>query len=309
MYGNHLATTQQCFHLSLTTRSMLAAIKSTPAYLRIFINYARHRISGRRYEFVASTFFGSRIAGNTADLIPRKLFLFGIWEPNITHWVREQLSPGDTFVDVGANLGYYSLLASKLVGNIGKVVAIEASPRNAYQLRRNLALNQTPNVRIVQAAASDKTGALSLYHGPAGKPGDTSIVFREGFTYECEVTAAQLCEILSSSEISTARIIKIDVEGAEWSVIAGLLPCLNLTRPDMELVLEINPHDLVTLGRRAENLIARLTDAGFCAYTIKNEYPSRRYVPPLRLARPQRLNGPVTQLTDMIFSRRDAASL
>ncbi len=289
--------------------TLVSAMRILLAYLRISINYVKHRVSGRNYDFVASTFFGSRIAGNTADHIPRKLFLFGIWEPNLTHWVWERLRPGETFVDVGANLGYYSLLASTLVGDTGKVIAVEASPTNAAQLQRNLALNRNRNVRVVQAAASDRVGTLSLYRGPPGRPGQSGVIAGEGLEYECEVPAAPLCEILTPSEISTARIIKIDVEGAEWSVIAGLIPCLKATSPDLELVLEINPFDLARLGRCAEDLISILTSAGFHGYTIKNQYLSRYYLPPLRFARPQRLSGPVTALTDVIFSHRDETYL
>jgi len=266
-------------------------------------------MSGGHHDFVASTFFGSRITGNTGDQVPRRLFLFGVWEPNITNWICENLGPGDTFVDVGANIGYYSLLASKLVGDTGKVIAIEASPTNVAQLDRNLALNRTQNVRMVQAAASDVVGTLPLYRAWTGDPGHKSVIAAEGFTYECEVPAAPLCEILTRSEISMARIIKIDVEGAEWSVITGLVPCLKAARPDLELALEVSPRSLAGLGRRAEDLIGALTSAGYHAYTIKNDYTARSYLPPLRLARPQRQRAPVTELTDMIFSQRDEAHL
>ncbi|SCF63177.1 hypothetical protein GA0115259_100393 [Streptomyces sp. MnatMP-M17] len=68
--------------------------------------------------------FGARFAVDTQDLIQRYIYLFGVWEPHMTRWLRGRLEPGDTFVDVGANIGYYSVLASQLVGDGVKVVAI-----------------------------------------------------------------------------------------------------------------------------------------------------------------------------------------
>ena len=71
-------------------------------------------------RFVARTTFGAAIAGNTKDLIQRHIFYFGVWEPNLTGFLTTRLNRGDVFVDVGANIGYFSLLASRLVGRRGK---------------------------------------------------------------------------------------------------------------------------------------------------------------------------------------------
>lgn len=285
------------------------AIKAVPAYVRLLKNYALHRLSGCHRDFVTATFFGSRVAGNIADNLPRKLFLFGIWEPNLTYWIREQLRPGDTFVDVGANFGYYSLLASKLVGSAGNVIAIEASPSIVAGLKRNLDLNKTRNVRVIEKAVSDTVGTLSFYRGPAGWPGQNSFIKGANMTYECDVSTAPLCGLLAPAEIAAARIMKIDVEGGECAAIAGLMPCLRATRSDLEIALEVNPCHLASLGQSAEELIAVMAGAGFHAYRILNEYAGRSYLPPLKLSRPQRLREPLTGLTDMVFSRRDQAAL
>src|SRR5215470_15194542 len=79
----------------------------------------------RPREFTCRTRFGGRISGTTEDLIQRHLYFFGTWEPHISGWIEASLRAGDCFVDVGANIGHYSLLASALVGPGGHVVAIE----------------------------------------------------------------------------------------------------------------------------------------------------------------------------------------
>jgi tRNA/tmRNA/rRNA uracil-C5-methylase (TrmA/RlmC/RlmD family) len=117
------------------------------------------------HEFVVSTSFGMRIAGDTRDIIQGFIYFFGMWEPSLTRWIQERLAPGDIFIDVGANIGYYSLLASKLVGHSGSVVAIEPSPKIFSALQHNLALNHIENVRVVNMAVSDRREALRLFRG------------------------------------------------------------------------------------------------------------------------------------------------
>src|SRR2546426_1213516 len=93
------------------------------------------------YEFVARTVFDRKIAGNTREMLQQFIYYFGVWEPHLTRWIAQRLAPGDTFVDVGANIGYFSLLASKVVRDSGTVVAIEPSPSIFSRMQSNLARN------------------------------------------------------------------------------------------------------------------------------------------------------------------------
>src|SRR5262249_14717294 len=158
---------------------------------------------------------------------------FGLWEPNITSWISSSLRRGDSFIDVGANIGYYSLLASSLVGQQGSVVAVEASPKTFSELQTNLTLNKTNNVRSVNLAASDRIGKVKIFRGHEHNTGLTTVLDYKGFEFECEVAAAPLSEILQPREMKHARIVKIDVEGAELSVVAGMGPIITGGRPDL----------------------------------------------------------------------------
>lgn len=121
----------------------------------------------RHRRFEASTRFGTRMAGETSDILDAYIYCFGVWEPNLTHWVRSRLRPNDVFVDIGANIGYFSLLASRLVGGDGAVVAVEAMPETFERLQRNIALNcAARNVRAVNAAAGARHAKVRLYRGP-----------------------------------------------------------------------------------------------------------------------------------------------
>jgi hypothetical protein len=145
----------------------------------------------RPRDFEVETRFGSRMRGNTRDFIQRHIYYFGLWERNLTDFLAQRLRPGDVFIDVGANIGYFSLQAAKLVGSTGSVIAIEASPSIYGWLTANLALNDTRNVRTVNLAVSDRSSMLRLYMGPADNIGGTTLVAAgtPGSTFECVVAA------------------------------------------------------------------------------------------------------------------------
>ena len=221
--------------------------------------------------------------------------------------MRSRLQRNDTFVDVGANIGYYSLLASALVGPSGHVVAIEPSPSIHEELRRNVLLNESANVRAVVAAASDAIGVANMYRAGDANRGSSSLLASRGFEFEAQVPTAPLSSLLTAQELSTARIIKIDVEGHEGAVIAGLLPALAKTRPDLEILMEISPNELLEQGFTSGGLVAQLREAGFHAYQIENYYEPHRYIEGRISKHAQRITNPPDGAVawDLVFSRED----
>jgi FkbM family methyltransferase len=266
----------------------------------------------RPREFTARTVDGMKVAGNSRDFIQSWIYFFGLTEPNLAHWLRRSLCPGDTFIDVGAHIGFHTLLASKLVGSSGAVVAIEASPSTYEALQRNLALNRVKNVRAVNIAASDQRGRLKFYRGPNHDLGSSTIypeVAKEGSQLEAEVETAPLTEILSPTELKHARVIKIDVEGAEDAVVRGLAPALNTCREDLEVVVEIIPKFLSALNLKAEDVFRVFTDSGFNAYELRAEYRPEPFLSGQRAARPARIRQAIVCDANVILSRRDAGEL
>ncbi len=251
----------------------------------------------RHRSFSCRTKFGVRVTGHTRDIIQRYIYYFGVWEPSITQWAAESLRPGDCFVDVGANIGYYSLLASSLVGAGGKVVSIEADPAIYTLLRRNVEQNGAENIRTISAAVAAERGTLRLFHGPDDNIGTTSTVRQNSADQGVEVTAAPLHELLQADEIALARIIKIDVEGGELPVLQGLMPMLDRLREDAEILVETAPTS-------AEAILALMRSRGFSAYSIDNYYKAEWYFEN-SVARPQPVEGgAVRTQTDLLFSRR-----
>jgi FkbM family methyltransferase len=283
-------------------RSYLRYFPGSPGKEALWRRVVNPYLAWQAYPFVARTVFGRRIAGDTRDMIQQYVYYFGVWEPDLTAWISRQLRPGDVFVDVGANVGYYSLLAATLVSNTGAVIAIEASPTVFRQLEANLARNRAVNVRAVNVAASDQRGQVQLFRGPEHNLGETSVFQAPGFAPDGTVAAAPLGDILLPEELSRARLVKMDVEGAEAAVLAGFAPLLSACRRDLELIVELHPQYLTQPGRTAADLVQLMKDAGFCAYRIENDYWPVR--PPSDLRRPVRLQSPLQSETALVFSRR-----
>ena len=124
----------------------------------------------------ASTLFGDVLCVDATDIVGKHIYYFGVWEPNLTNWIRRRLGAGQMFIDVGANVGYYSLLASRLVGPSGHVVAVEALPQTFHALQQNLRRNGAGNVRAVNAAAWDKKDSLKIFVRQEGPTGATTLM-------------------------------------------------------------------------------------------------------------------------------------
>ncbi|MFI6695922.1 FkbM family methyltransferase [Streptomyces sp. NPDC050433] len=274
--------------------------------------YLNSRLRDSARQRIVYSRFRARFVVDTQDLIQRYIYMFGVWEPHMTRWLRTRLLPGDTFIDVGANIGYYTVLASRLVGGAGRVVAVEASPDFHQRLLEQVRLNRRDNVRAVKGAVSDERKNLTFVLASSANMGANSIVPYDGSAESSfEVEAFPLVELLDPVEISTARVIKIDVEGAEGSVVRGMIPMLDKLRPDCEITVEVTPDRMAQLGYSAEELMQTMRKHGFHAYRLVNEYTPESYVAALhgKRAIPVRWRGAVVEESDLIFSRVDAEAL
>jgi FkbM family methyltransferase len=185
----------------------------------------------------------------------------GIWEPFETRLVLGLLAPGSVFLDVGANIGYFTLLAARAVGPGGRVFAFEPEPENFRLLQANLALNEvTGQVHAVMAGLSDADtdGRLYLSEDNLGDhqlhPADTSrgnvpVSLLHGSDYLC-------------GRAGRFDVVKVDVQGAEYAVMAGLLPLLQAQGDPLHILLELSPAALRRAGHGGRKLIDMLAGLG-----------------------------------------------
>jgi FkbM family methyltransferase len=154
------------------------------------------------------------------------------YEPEVSATLRTVLGEGATFVDIGANIGWFSLLGASLVGAAGRVIAIEPNPRNVALLRRSAMDNGFDNIEVLAVALSEGPGAVALetdgsngriipVDGPPPAPVEAEFV----------VASYPLDEVLASAGIGHVDVIKIDVEGAEPLVLRGGAATFTSSRP------------------------------------------------------------------------------
>ncbi len=222
--------------------------------------------------------------------------------------MHETLAPGDTFVDVGANMGYFTLLAASRVGARGSVVAVEPSPAVLRRLWGDVGLNEAFNVRVLCVAAGAEEAIVPFYRA-GWNDAESSTLAIPGLEREGTVRAAPLHRLLTGQELARTRLIKVDVEGAEADVVAGLLPGLERLRSDAELVVEVHPHLMAEQGKGVSDLLAMLEPAGFLPYWLPVDFSPLAHLEPPAPVRPMRLDEPKDELVHMIFSRRRASEL
>ena len=261
------------------------------------------------YE-ISSPLFG-RMRVNKLDSQSRMLYFFGIWEPAITRLVTEQLRPERIFVDVGANLGYYSLIAGRQLSALnGHVISFEPSPSLFQRLEGHVQLNDLTNVTLHQVAVADAAGTLPLYIGSARNLGTTSLVAGDNLTLEADVAVDSLATLLSASEIRRVQLIKIDVEGAERLVLLGMAAILDDLADDAGLLVELSKEPLDAAGATPRDLFAPFHERGFRFFAIPNSYEPGFYLrdPGSHRSSEVRFNDldrHVTRLHDFYVSRQE----
>ncbi len=192
--------------------------------------------------------------------------------------MRALLRPGMTFVDVGANWGYFTLLAAKLVGPQGGVIALEPDPRMFTKLTANIAWNNCENVMALPYAAAARDGSLrfQLCEQGGGNFG-LSHVATEGVTRDAqiEVEAKTLDTVFEDQGLQTVHLLKMDIEGAEGSALAGLQQSLSARRI-LRLLLELHPTALAQHGHQVAEITEHLIAAGYRGQVIDHSRKATR---------------------------------
>ena len=226
------------------------------------------RKMGVRFKIVEAN--GYRIKIDLRDnVISPFLFVHGCWEPYETQLMTSLLRPGMTVIDVGAHVGYHSLLAAKAVGSTGRVISFEPSPGNFALLTENISLNKLSKIiRAENAAVADYSGELELYlssyntgdHRIYSTQSDDDDIFNAGaHRQSVRVAVLNLDDYLSEHGISRVDLVKIDVQGAEMGVLAGMKKTL-LSNPHLLLFTEFWPHGLRRFGVEPQSLLHFLVD-------------------------------------------------
>ena len=204
-----------------------------------------------------STHLKLQVHGSNDQYLSRALREEGIWEPFETALLMASLGPGAVFLDVGANIGYYPVIAAQRVGEAGSVFAFEPDAKNFKLLRANLELNGCQQVvTAFEAGLAEESGAGQLFMS-ADNAGDHQI-FASG-----EERPHRSITLLNGSEclgplVARLDLLKVDVQGAEYAVMRGLLPLLEGLPRIPRMMIELTPQSLRQAGASGRQLIELL---------------------------------------------------
>ena len=190
-----------------------------------------HLDPGRVVEVDADV--GSIWLERDAELMTPSVIENGFWAPELTGFMRDALRPGMTVVDVGANIGYFSVLASKLVGSKGRVICVEVDPDNVEILRANLWKNGCSNASVLQVAAWDETTQLNLRCESRRRRGLDHV--RRDLRGRVR-PAVRLDEVIEGP----VHYMKVDCESTDHMVVSGAAGLIR-AKPTMVMTVEFNP--------------------------------------------------------------------
>lgn len=154
------------------------------------------------------------------SLIDKKLILTGFYEPDIVEVIQEHIGIEDIFVDIGANIGYYSIIASKIKGS--HVISFEPSSREASKFQKNLYLNGITNVTFFNVALSNDNENRNLHIFDISNPGENTFLNHTSSALVEPIRCYKFSNLITPFIAQKTRLIKIDVEGFEYEVLKGM---------------------------------------------------------------------------------------
>jgi FkbM family methyltransferase len=210
------------------------------------------------------------------DQLSRAVYVSGQYEPNTAVVLRRMLGPGAVFVDCGAHVGVFTMLASRWVGGEGRVISFEPSSRERARLVEHTHVNQLANVTVIAAAVADREGQVTLKVAIDQFGGLNTI--GAAFAYdvpvleEVSVPVTTLDISLAANHLERVDVIKMDIEGAEYAALRGATSVLDRWRP--ALIFELFSVALQANAASRDDLDLLLSRAGYRLFTIDEETAS-----------------------------------
>jgi FkbM family methyltransferase len=254
----------------------LLALEVLAAYVRHApIDIGKWRLALRSIELVRKygtklgartirTKHGFRMKLNLADWVDQHIYATGEFEPDVIAVARRFLQTGMTALDIGANVGFLTMVFSSIVGGRGRVIALEPQPVAINRLKVNLELNPDVYVELHQIAASDEEGEINFNCGPFEHSGIGSIRQLNRESKQISVRTVKVDSILDPQ--LRINLVKIDVEGAELKVISGMQETIARWKPD--LIIEVSDSYLTQMGGSAAELCNTLCSFGYSMFQI-----------------------------------------
>jgi FkbM family methyltransferase len=209
------------------------------------------------------------------------------YEPEISRLLLQVLRDGDTAIDVGANVGFFSILAAAMVGPSGRVICFEPDPANRTRLTNNLAVNDFKNATLIESPAADKAGMVDFYINsdnsggnalwdPAQFPGN---VRSQAEKKVSAVRATTIDAEVKRLRLAKPKLIKVDTEGADQRVLEGARKLLAKTAIPF-VVSELHEFGLERMGCSQESFRGYMEGLGYSTFTLYYSGAMPKLIPP-----------------------------
>lgn len=240
----------------------------------LITEWLHHHAYKDSVDVVHQSAYGVRLHLDLRDYTQRVIF-YDAYETQELKFMTAVLRPGDIVLDIGANIGLFSLVAGRAVGQSGEVHAFEPIPGNFKRLTENVDLNALQNIHMNPTAVTDRAGnvVLAIDEDMAKTSGSDSSGFFTVAKLDKPVreisAAADTIDTYVIRELDhrPIRLVKVDVEGAEPLVLRGMLHCLETHRIDV-LMLEVSAYALSRGGLKIIDIVEPLKGAGYELYRI-----------------------------------------
>lgn len=203
-----------------------------------------------------------RINCDLDEYIQWWIFCFGLRSEPDFEVMRSILRPNDHFVDVGANIGLFSMIASVEVGEKGAVYAVEALPGNRALLEGNLALNRLRNVQVIPVALTDSDGEINIFPSTNGNLGMASLSASGAKAEPIRVPARTLDSLVADGTVAGCDVLKMDIEGAEELALRGMKGVF-AERPPRAVLIEVSESLLAHFSSTPKQVIDFFIKRGY----------------------------------------------
>lgn len=242
---------------------------------------ARRLVKGRWATIPAGRGAGLRFHPGESN----PAYALGTNEAPVQDALAQRLKPGDVFFDIGANVGFFTVIGARLVGADGMVYAFEPLPENVQRTRANVQANRFSNVQILEAAVSDHSGNGELMVAEyVGGSALSSVEHPPDVKGVLPVRLVTIDELVAKNEVRAPQVVKIDVEGAEIEVLRGMSITLESYHPFV--IFEIDDRVQDAYDRKYNQCLAFLAQHGYRVLPLEDSYPGAGWIVGNYLAEP-----------------------
>jgi FkbM family methyltransferase len=208
---------------------------------------------------------GATVVLNPNDPVISGALTFGVYEKPETGFFCAVCKPGMTFLDIGANVGYYTALAIPRIGS-GRVIALEPDPENFEYLQKTIQANHATNVIAIPKAAGAAAGVTTMYRSSTNR-GDNRLYANDLSDGTCQVEVRTVDSMLAEMGVESIDLLKADVQGFEGHVLQGMQETIARSR-NLTGLMEFWPFGLTSAGTDPEAFLTQLEQLGLRLYEL-----------------------------------------